>query len=333
MRGIGVRTVLGVLAFGLATTAITAIITGAAGPAHATPTAYPGNPGRIAFVSRGDIFTIKPGGTGLTRLTGDGHASGPRWSPNGKEIAYLDGGNLWEMNANGSHKTRLTDNAPAATDSRPTWSSNGQYLVFVKTARHAAYGYLTRYNTVTKNQVTYTDTIQAGHLIKVAALPAPVAWTHASNGGYFIAYEGAAAQCRAPFRYCLDLLGLSSQSEYVNGFPSSEYSHTAAVRFTDPDWYPIRTLFSLDIIVTSENCPSGHCSVNGTESRLIELVLPGSYEAVFAPSGRDIAYVKNVRGTPWIYTVRSTIEGPYGASAPLVRGTEPDWQPLPPVAG
>ena len=42
-----------------------------------------------------------------------------------------------------------------------------------------------------------------------------------------------------------------------------------------------------------------------------------------------MAYVKNVRGTPWIYTVRSTIEGPYGTSAPLVRGTEPDWQPLP----
>jgi len=326
MRGIGVRTVLGALALGLAITTVTA---GTSGPARATPNAYPGKPGRIAFVNRGDIFTIEPGGTGLTRLTGDGHASGPRWSPDGKKIAYIDAGNLWAMNANGSHKTRLTDNAPAATDSRPTWSSNGQYLVFVKTARHAAYGYLTRYNTVTKTQVTYTDTINIGHLIKVAALPAPVAWTHASNGGYFIAYEGAAAQCRAPFKYCLDLLGLSSQSEYVNGYPSSEYSHTAAVRFTNPDWYPIRTVYYLDIIVTSENCPSGHCSVNGTEFRLSRLVLPGSYEAVFAPTGHAIAYVKNVRGTPWIYTVRSTIEGPYGTSAPLVRGTEPDWQPLP----
>jgi hypothetical protein len=326
MRGIGARTVLGVLALGLAVTAIT---TGASSPARAMPSAYPGNQGRIAFVSRGDIVTIEPNGTGLTRLTGDGHASGPRWSPDGKKIAYIDAGNLWVMNANGSHKTRLTDNAPAATDSRPTWSSNGQYLVFVKTARHAAYGYLTRYNTATKNQVTYTDTITIGHLIKVAALPAPVAWTHASNGGYFIAYEGAAAQCPAPFRYCLDLLGLSSQSEYVNGFPSSEYSHTAAVRFTDPDWYPIRTLYYLDIIVTSENCPSGHCSATGTEFRLSKLVVPGSYEAVFAPSGRAIAYVKNVRGTAWIYTVRSTIEGPYGSSAPLVKGTEPDWQPLP----
>jgi Dipeptidyl peptidase IV (DPP IV) N-terminal region len=305
-----------------------AVAAGATSTARAAQTAYPGNPGRIAFVSKGDIFTIKPNGTGLTRLTKDGRASGPRWSPDGKKIAYIDAGNLWVMNANGSHQTRLTDAAPAATDSRPTWSSNGRYLVFVKTARHAAFGYLTRYDLVTKAQVSYTDKIN-GELIKVASLPAPVAWTHASNGGYFIAFEGAAAQCPAPFRYCLILLGLSSQSQYVNGFPSSEYSHTAAVRFTDPDWYPIRTDFAVDIIVTSENCPGGHCTVNGTEFRLFKLVLPGSYEAVFAPNGRAMAYAKNVRGTPWIYTVRSTIEGPYGTSAPLVKGTEPDWQPLP----
>lgn len=324
MRRLSVRAVLGAVAVSLAVGAVAAV--GTAGAAHATPAAYPGTPGRIAFVSKGDIFTIEPNGTGLTRLTRDGRASGPRWSPDGKKIAYIDAGNLWVMNANGSHQTRLTDAAPAATDSRPTWSSNGQYLVFVKTARRAAYGYLTRYNMVTKGQVSYTDTIN-GHLIKVAALPAPVAWTYASNNGYFIAFEGAAAQCQSPFRYCLDLLGLGSQGQYVNGFPSSEYSHAAAVRFTNPDWYPIRPDFAVDIIVTSENCPGGHCAVNGTQFQLSKLVLPGSYQAVFAPNGRAIAYVKNVTGTPWIYTVRATIEGPYGSSTSLVRGTEPDWQP------
>jgi hypothetical protein len=322
---LSVRTALGAVAVSLAVAAVTAAAT--AGAARATQAAYPGQPGRIAFVSRGNIFTVEPNGSSLTRLTKDGQASGPRWSPNGKRIAYIDAGNLWVMNSNGTHKTRLTSTAPAATDSRPTWSSNGQYLVFVKTARHAAHGYLTRYNTVTKGEVTYTDTIN-GHLIKVAALPAPVAWTHASNGGYFIAFEGAAAQCPAPFKYCLDLLGLSSQSQFTNGFPSSEFSHDSAVRFTNPDWYPIRTLYSLDIMVTSENCPGGHCTVTGTQFRLVKPVLPGSYEAVFAPNGRDIAYVKNVRGTPRIYTVRTTLEGPYGTPSPLVKGTEPDWQPL-----
>jgi len=323
MRRLGVKVVLGVLAAGLAAAAAA----GGAGTARAATAAYPGLPGRIAFVRGGDIFTIQPNGTGLTRLSGDGKASGPRWSPDGKKIAYLDGGNLWVMNANGSHKTKLTSQAPFYTDSRPTWSPNGQYLAFVRTARHAASGYLIRYNTVTKGLASYTTTVN-GHLIKVAALSAPVAWTHASNGGYFIAYEGAAALCPAPFKYCLDLLGLSNQSQFGNGFPSLEYGHTTAVRFTDPDWYPIRTDFATDIIVTRENCPAGHCTVSGSQFPITTPILPGSYEAVFAPNGAHIAYVQNVRGTPWIYTQITTRDI---RPSLLVRGTEPDWQPLPPL--
>lgn len=199
----------------------------------------------------------------------------------------------------------------------------------MKTARRAPAGYLTRYNFATRAQVGYTDTITSPHPIAVAALPAPVAWTMASDGAFYIAYEGAGAQCAHPYKYCLNLLGFQAQSDYRNVYPSAEYSHTAAVRFTDPDWYPINTVYYQDIITTSENCPAGHCAVNGTEYRLSHLVLPGSYQAVFAPSGRAMAYVQNVRGTPVIYTKPAELEGPYGTPKKLADGTEPDWQPLP----
>ena len=300
-------------------------LTVAAVGAGSASAAYPGAAGHLAFVRGGNIWTIAANGTFLTPLTGDGRASDPRWAPQGQRIAYLFEGNLWVMTGGGGGKTRLTDDASRYTYSRPTWSSNSRYLVFVKTAKGARYGYLTRYNLTNGVQVTYTDKMN-GHLVKVAALPGPVAWTHASNGGYFIAYEGAAAQCAAPFKYCLDLLGLSAQSQFQNGYPSLEYGHTNAVRFTSPDWYPIRTLYYRDIIATSENCPAGHCTATGTEYWLSHLVLPGSYQAVYAPTGRYLAYVKNVGGAPVIYTQRAS-DGHYGPATALTDGTQPDWQP------
>jgi len=156
--------------------------------------AYPGVAGGIVFVRGGNIWAIGSNGYFPEELTSEGHASDPRWSPDGLRIAYLFEGNLWVMRGGGD-KINLTNDASRYTYSRPTWSPNGRYLAYVKTAKGARYGYLTRYNFTNGVQVTYTDTINTHRgPIPVAALPAPVAWTHASNGGYYIAYEGAAAQ-------------------------------------------------------------------------------------------------------------------------------------------
>ncbi|HSZ46775.1 MAG TPA: DPP IV N-terminal domain-containing protein [Streptosporangiaceae bacterium] len=322
---------------GLTTLAAAGLLaTGLAGTAQA---AYPGADGLIAFVRGGNIYTINPesttpGGT-IVRLTAGGHDAGPRWSPDGQQIAYLDRGNLWVMNANGSHKARITDQAPGYTDSRPSWSPNGRYLAFVKTKRGVKYGYLTRYDTVTRKFATFSTPYHSEaptrRQIKVTALPGAVAWTWTPNGdthGSFIIFQGATAPACPANRSCLDLLGFPAQSDYRNGFPSAENEKARPVQQIDPDWYPINPLYYQDALTTQERCHAGHCTYQGINMTVTSApVLPGAYEAVHSPSGFYIAYVKNTRSGPGIY-----IYNPPGIvpmrTRELTIGTEPDWQPV-----
>ncbi len=325
----------------------TALVTAAllaipfAGTAQA---AYPGRDGLIAFVRNGNIYTINPEsatpGATVARLARGGHDSGPRWSPSGQQLAYLDKGNLWIMNANGSHKTRITDRAPAYTDARPTWSPNGRYLAFVRTKKGVGYGYLTRYDTVTHKFATFSTPYHSEQptkrQIKVTALPAAVAWAWARNAsgttyGSFIIFEGATAPACASTSYCLDALGFGAQSDYRNGFPSAENATTKPVRQLDPDWSPNSPLFSVNALTTQEKCSGGHCTHQGINLTIGSApFLHGAYEAVYSPSGLYLAYVKNVRGKPEIYIYSSPTVGPVIRGA-LTTGTEPDWQPLPPI--
>jgi len=316
------------LGFALSVTALS--VTVLSGTAQA---AYPGGNGLIAFVRGGNIYTVSPAHVAgsLERLTSDGRASGPRWSPNGKRIAYVDRGNLWVMNANGSHKKRLTVAAPRYTVSRPTWSLNGRYLAFVRTQRRHSYGYLTRYSFASRTINVFTTTIN-GHLVRVAARPAPVAWAwaQASDGTHasYLAYEGAGKLCPYANEYCLNLLGFPSQSRYANGFPSAEAAPTK-FRLTDPDWFPVNPLYYSNLMTTQETCTAGHCTPVGLDLT----VLPpspsylGGYQGVYAPTGTGlIAFVRNVRGRAVIY-----VAGPLAGPARLTGGSQPDWQPVVPA--
>lgn len=305
--------------------------TGLTGVAQA---AYRGSDGRIAFVRGGNIYSIRTTGTSLARLTKDGRASGPRWSPNGAKIAYLDDGNLWVMNANGSHKRRITDAAPGHTDGRPTWSPSGRYLAFVKTARHHSFGYLTRYDTVTHWFAAFTTMVNPPHLIRVTARPAAVAWARALNAaskpGYFILFNGARKLCSAT-RFCLDALGMGHESQYRNGYPSAEDQTLKPERLVDPDWFPIDPAFATDALTTVESCTPLHCTHKGIALFITApTILPGAYQAVFSPTGRQIAFVRKLRRVPEIYL---SVNDPANANPDaklLTAGTEPDWQPVAP---
>jgi TolB protein len=103
-----------------------------AAPAQASPE-------RIAFVRDGDVFTMRPDGSAVKRLTAlgpDRRAVFETWSPDGRRLAFTvqpaDGpAEIWTMNADGSGRHRLLDD-PGVDDFTPSFTPDGRHVVFVR---------------------------------------------------------------------------------------------------------------------------------------------------------------------------------------------------------
>jgi len=94
---------------------------------------------RLAFVRdlRGsvgnEIFTVRPDGSGLKRLTNNTNDEwGPSWSPDGTRIAFSstrDGNSdIYVMDRAGREVTRLTANG--TSEGVPAWSADGTKIAF-----------------------------------------------------------------------------------------------------------------------------------------------------------------------------------------------------------
>ncbi len=89
--------------------------------------AYRVNPPRD---DAGDIWTMRPDGTGkrnLTRSPGVPDWS-PAFSPDGRTIAYMSAHELWVMDADGGNQRQLTE--AGELSEYPSWSPDGRALVF-----------------------------------------------------------------------------------------------------------------------------------------------------------------------------------------------------------
>jgi Tol biopolymer transport system component len=88
------------------------------------------------------LYTIRPDGTGLKRLTVGG--MDPAWSPSGKKIAAVfpdpSSGNqleIYTLNANGTGKARVTTGGESTA---PAWSPTGSQIAFVRGTQIALIG-------------------------------------------------------------------------------------------------------------------------------------------------------------------------------------------------
>jgi len=84
---------------------------------------------RMLVESGGAIVRIAPDGTRRRLIDSGGDAS---YSPDGTLVAFTRGGDLWLANDDGSGQRDLTETANV-TESEPSWTPDGTYLVYTAT--------------------------------------------------------------------------------------------------------------------------------------------------------------------------------------------------------
>ena len=78
--------------------------------------------------AQGDIYVIRPDGTGLRNLTqSQSDEYDPAWSPDGQKIAFVEGQDVFVMDADGSDRRKLTTDGIVAPGG-VSWSPDGRRI-------------------------------------------------------------------------------------------------------------------------------------------------------------------------------------------------------------
>jgi len=261
--------------------------------------AYPGKNGKLAIEgdTRPGIWTVKPNGDGLTRITGKkGLPFNPSWSPNGHWIAFTRGGDLWKMRSNGRHKSRLVQGVPSDIYTNISWSPNSRRLVFDKNDDL----WLARANGTNQKQLTTTTNIEMSP-----------SWS--PHGG------------RIAFGFADSTTG-DVELRLIKPDGSGETSIPNTDNGFEPDWSPNAKR------LVYQSAGSGIFLIRPDGSGKGMFANNGKYfvaDPAWSPDGRQIAYAHN-RGTDNTQIVRKAVTG--GKEHVIIarhHWFSPSWRPLP----
>ncbi len=137
----------------------------------------------IAFVYKGDIYTVPSGGGQAKRLTSsDAHSSAPVWAPDGKSIAFASdrngGRDIYIMSADGGSPRRLTYNSAAETPE--AFTADGNNILFSAVIQDPAASALAPMRPLSE---LYSVPVEGGRITQILGTPA-VGLAMLPDGGF-----------------------------------------------------------------------------------------------------------------------------------------------------
>ena len=293
----------------------------AAQPAHA---AFPGENGRIAFVSSGQIWTVDGDGSDLQQVTSPtspAFDADPSWSPDGTRIAFSRGTSstrdLYIVNANGSGAALLTANGQD-----PTWSPDGTEIAFASSPSNQDLNRINVDGTNRRLEATIGFAFECC-VTDLAWSPRgdPIAFRYIWTEPVCDPFDPGAPECDAVYDSYVGArhLGSPHPDEYspITAGSDPEWAPTAAeiVHETEQIRFDYYTWSGTDgdIAAVTANGSSSRTIVSGTEIDSDPAWSPDGSSIVFQRSGAGLWVVPAAGGTPVQI---------------LDLGTQPDWQPV-----
>ncbi len=290
--------------------------------------AFPGANGRIVFQSNrdagaGEIYSMKPDGSDIKRMTFTGQNVEPAYSPDGSRIAFIssrDGEyDIYVMNADGSNQRRLTNNV-SVTEQNPVWSPDGTRLLFEAAPP----------GTVDDDiWVINADGTGKTNLTNDPAIDENPAW---SPDGTRIAFNSAGR----PEQFNQDIYVMNADGSNQTNItpddctPNFCYQGSDAFPAWSPDGAKIAYAHGHEAdgggpfnIWTMD--PNGANKTNVSNNPVTDGTMPA-----WSPDGTKITYVGTASGTDrdiWVMNADGTGQGPTHTNPAFDQ--KPDWQPIP----